>query len=31
MKEKSNLDGPKPILLEDSDPELLFYVLSGEK
>lgn len=29
-KEKSNLDGPKPMLLEHSDLELLFLVLLGE-
>ena len=30
QKEKSNLDGPKPILLEHNDTELLFLVLLGE-
>ena len=29
-KEKSNLDGPKPMLLEHNDTELLFLVLLGE-
>ena len=29
-KEKSNLDGPKPMLLDANDAELLFFVLLGE-
>lgn len=28
-KERSNLNGPKPIILADSDIELLFLVLCG--
>ena len=27
-KEKSNIDGPKPLIFEDSDVELLFYFLT---
>jgi hypothetical protein len=30
-KERSNLDGPKPMLLADQDIELLFLVLFGEE
>ena len=30
-KERSNLDGPKPILLETQNLELLFYILFGEE
>lgn len=29
-KEKSSIDGPKPIILGESDPELLFCILTGE-
>ncbi len=28
-KERSNIEGPKPILLSESDPELLFLILAG--
>jgi superfamily I DNA/RNA helicase len=28
-KERSNLDGPKPIILANNNPELLFLVLAG--
>ena len=28
-KEKSNLDGPKPIIINDAGDELLFLVLAG--
>jgi hypothetical protein len=30
-KERSDLTGPKPIILADSDIELLFFVLCGEE
>lgn len=30
QKERSNLDGPKPIVVEDQDLEILFLVLFGE-
>jgi len=30
-KERSNIDGPKPIMLSDTNPELLFLVLTGEE
>lgn len=30
-KERSNIDGPRPILLADADPELLFLILCGEE
>lgn len=30
-KERSDLNGPKPIILSDSDTELLFFVLCGEE
>ena len=31
VKERSNLDGPKPMLLADEDIELLFLVYFGEE
>lgn len=30
-KERSNIDGPKPILLESTEPELLYFTLCNEQ
>ena len=30
-KEKSNIDGPKPIILNSTSTEILFFILCGEE